>query len=103
MKRTNIMLSEDQHRRLTIYARKNGRTLGELVRNAIDAVYNEKEPLEHRRKIALDSYREGLISLGKVAEILGLDPVSARSYLKKQGIPIQAQGMMEIREDALNA
>lgn len=57
----------------------------------------------HRRKAALDSYREGLISLGKVAEILGLDPVSTRSYLKKQGIPIQVQGIAEIQEDVLNA
>jgi predicted HTH domain antitoxin len=103
MKRTNIMLSEDQHRKLTTFARKNGRTLGELVRDAIDAVYNEKEPLEHRRKIALDSYREGLISLGKIAEILGLDPVSARIYLKKEGIPIQGQEIPEIQKDALNA
>lgn len=58
---------------------------------------------QHQRKAALDSYREGLISLGKVAEILGLDPVSARRYLKKHGIPIQSQDLPEIRKDADNA
>jgi predicted HTH domain antitoxin len=55
------------------------------------------------RKAALDSYREGSISLGKVAEILGLDPVSARRYLKEKGIPIRSQDLPEIRKDADNA
>ena len=58
---------------------------------------------QHQRKVALDSYREGLISLGKVAEILGLDPVSARRYLKEKGIPIRSQDLPEIQKDTDNA
>jgi predicted HTH domain antitoxin len=45
--------------------------------------------LEKRKQTALDAYGEGLISLGKLAEFLGLDPVSARLYLKDLGIPLQ--------------
>jgi predicted HTH domain antitoxin len=33
--------------------------------------------LEKRKQKALDAYGEGLISLGKLSEFLGLDPVSA--------------------------
>jgi len=38
--------------------------------------------LEKRKQAALNASGEGLISLGKLAEILGLDPVSSRLYLK---------------------
>jgi predicted HTH domain antitoxin len=38
--------------------------------------------LEKRIQAALNASGEGLISLGKLAEILGLDPVSSRLYLK---------------------
>ena len=31
MKRTNIMLSEDQHRKLKLYAKKEGRTLSMIL------------------------------------------------------------------------
>jgi len=70
------------------------------TKKKVKIVLSEKR---HRRKAALDSYREGYISLGKVAEVLGLDPVSARRYLKKQGIPIRSQDLPEIRNDADNA
>jgi predicted HTH domain antitoxin len=70
------------------------------TKKKVSIVLSEKR---HRRKAALDSYREGLISLGKVAEILGLDPVSARRYLKEKGIPIRSQDLPEIQKDADNA
>ncbi|MEW6215674.1 MAG: UPF0175 family protein [Nitrospirota bacterium] len=103
MKRTNIMLTDEQHKRLKSCAKKEGRTLGELVREALDSTYKRKNIFEHRKNIALDAYQEGLISLGKLAEILGLDIVSARLYLKEKNIPLKVQDLQEIARDAVNA
>jgi len=103
MKRTNIMLTDDQHRRLKSSSKKEGRTLGELVRGAVDAAYEKKDSIEHRKIVALEAYKEGFISLGKLAETLGLDVVSARLYLKEHNIPLRTQEPIEIKQDAVNA
>jgi len=103
MKRTNIMLTESQHKKLKSYARKQGRTLGELVREAVDSVYGKKDTLDKRREVALGAYREGFISIGKLAEILGIDPVSARQYLQEKGIPQKVQEPGEIAADSRHA
>ena len=102
MKRTNIMLTDEQHRKLKSYAKRGEGTLGGLVREALDVTYG-KDALEHRQSIALEAYREGLISLGKLSEVLGIDVVSARLYLKKHGVRIMLQKQSEILEDAVNA
>jgi predicted HTH domain antitoxin len=103
MKRTNILLKDDQHKKLKLYAKKEGATLGELVRDALDVVYRKKDPIEQRREVALSAYREGFISLGKLGEVLGLDPVSARDYLRERGIPVRVQDGGELTSDAKNA
>ena len=103
MKRTNIMLTENQHKTIKAYARKEGKTLGSMVRDALDVVYKKKDILERRKQTALNAYGEGLVSLGKLAEILGLDPVSARLYLKDLGIPLQVQDRSGAVGDAANA
>jgi predicted HTH domain antitoxin len=103
MKRTNIMLSDDQHKKLKRYAKREGRTLGGLVREALDVVYKSKDKLEQRRQVAISAYKEGFISLGKLAEVLGLDPVSARNYLKEHEISIQSQDLKDLAQDSENA
>jgi predicted HTH domain antitoxin len=103
MKRTNIMLTENQHKTIKAYARKEGKTLGSMVRDALDVVYKKKDILERRKQTALNAYGEGLISLGKLAEILGLDPVSARLYLRDLGIPLQVQDRSGAAGDAVDA
>ena len=103
MKRTNIMLNDDQHKLLKRYAKKEGRTLGGLVRDALDTVYKKKDALDQRREVALSAYQEGFISLGKLAEVLGLDPVSARAYLRDNNIPILTQDPEDVMLDAENA
>lgn len=42
MQRTQIYLSEDQRRRLTILSQKRGVTISELIRDAIAQVYSEQ-------------------------------------------------------------
>ena len=103
MKRTNILLKDEQHKKLKLHAKKEGATLGELVREALDVVYRKKDPVEQRREVALSAYREGFISLGKLGEVLGLDPVSARDYLKERGILVGVQDSGELASDAKNA
>ncbi len=103
MKRTNIMLTADQHKAVKAYAKKQGKTLGRMVREALDSAYSKRDPLETRRRTAVDAYREGLISLGKLAEVLGLDPVSARLYLKGKGIALLVQDTAELDSDTANA
>jgi predicted HTH domain antitoxin len=103
MKRTNIMLDDEQHKMLKTYARKEGRTLGGMVREAIDTVYKKKDALDRRREVALHAYQEGFISLGKLAEVLGLDPVSARAYLRTHGIALLSQDVRDAAQDAENA
>ena len=100
MKRTNILLTDGQHKAIKAYAKKEGKTLGRMVREALDVAYRKKDPLEQRRETAIAAYREGFISLGKLAEVLGLDPVSARIYLKESGIPLLVQDLDEARRDA---
>jgi len=97
------MLSDEQHKKLKQYAKKEGRTLGGLVRDALDIVYKKKDRLEQRRQVAVSAYNEGFISLGKLAEILGLDPVSTRKYLNERGIPIQTQDLNTSAQDIENA
>jgi len=97
------MLSDEQHKKLKQYAKKEGRTLGGLVRDALDIVYKKKDRLDQRRQVAVSAYSEGFISLGKLAEILGLDPISARKYLNEKGIPIQTQDLNTSAQDIENA
>jgi predicted HTH domain antitoxin len=59
--------------------------------------------LEERKKIAISAYKEGFISLGKVAEVLGLDQISARNYLKGHSISLQTQDLSDLRKDTKNA
>lgn len=103
MKRTNIMLTDDQHKILKAFAKKEGKTLGELVRGALDATYKKKNRIEHARQIALEAYKEGFISIGKLSEILGVDIVSLRLYLKEQGIPLKTQEREDVYKDVVNA
>ena len=86
MKRTNILLTEEQHKILKRYAQKETKTMGELVRDAVDQVYQKQDEIERRKHVAIDAYQEGFISLGRLAEILGMDPVTTRNYLRQKKI-----------------
>lgn len=103
MKRTNILLTDKQHKIIKRYSRKEGKTMGELIRNAIDQVYQGKDTVENRRALATEAYKEGLLGLGRLAEVLGMDPISTRDYLLENGTPLQAQDYEDILKDIANA
>ncbi|HYS43355.1 MAG TPA: hypothetical protein VEM32_05175 [Geobacteraceae bacterium] len=62
----------------------------------------KREILDVEKK-ALADYRDGSISLGKLAEIIGLDPVSACRYIQEHGIIVACQELDEIMVDSENA
>jgi len=97
------MLSEKQRKKLKEHARSQGRTMGSVIREAVDRTYEAKGCLEERRAVAVRAYEEGLISLGKLAEILGLDPVSIRLHLKELGIRLRVQDVPAAVRDASHA
>ena len=51
----------------------------------------------------IDAYQKGEISLGKFAKEIGMDPVSARDFLKSHGIKIQTCDTLDIPSDTKNA
>ena len=102
MIRTNVMLTPRQHAHLKQQARNSHRTLGELVRDAVDSAF-PLDGVERRRHVALAAYQEGFISLGKLAEALGLDSISTRNYLQEHGINLMVQEAAEVLADAANA
>jgi predicted HTH domain antitoxin len=102
MIRTNVMLTPHQHITLKQMSTSMHRTLGELVRDAIDSTITV-DTVERRHQVAIAAYREGFISLGKLAQSLGVDPLTARNYLKERGLQQLVQDVDEIRADAANA
>jgi predicted HTH domain antitoxin len=102
MIRTNVMLTPHQHITLKQMSTSMHRTLGELVRDAIDSTITV-DTVERRHQVAIAAYREGFISLGKLAQSLGVDPLTARNYLKERGLQQLVQDVDEVMADAANA
>lgn len=62
-------------------------TVGELVRQAVQTCYQtEWLGLTAAQRQALEAYRGGYVSLGKLAETMGLTPLKAREWLNERGI-----------------
>ncbi|MBM4155411.1 MAG: ribbon-helix-helix protein, CopG family [Lentisphaerae bacterium] len=75
-------------RNLKHLARRRGRTVGELVRQAISVCYQpEMEGLSASHRQAVEAYRGGYISIGKLAEALGSTVLDARRWLNERSVP----------------
>jgi hypothetical protein len=75
-------------RGLKAIARTRGRSVGELVRQAIASCYQpELLDLTAAQRQALEAYRGGFISLGKLAEAMGRHVLRMREWLREHGIP----------------
>jgi len=46
MLRTQVSLTQEQHRRLTTLASETGRSMSDLIRNAIDSTYGHQRTAE---------------------------------------------------------
>ncbi|ODS38856.1 MAG: hypothetical protein A7316_06880 [Candidatus Altiarchaeales archaeon WOR_SM1_86-2] len=67
----------------------------EFIKDAIKTLFSARKDL--RIKVAMEMYRKGKISLGKVAEVVDVDYDEARELLIKEGIEIK-QGSGPLRE-----
>lgn len=81
MKRTQILLPDNLHRKLLRQAKVRKASVGDLIRQAVERAY-----FVGLDDLALVAYRNGLISLGKLAEISGTDPARALDLLREKGI-----------------
>lgn len=62
-------------------------TVGALVRQAVQTCYQtEWLGLTAAQRQALEAYRGGYISLGKLAEVMGLTPLRLRQWLNERGL-----------------
>ncbi len=59
----------------------------ELVAEALDQIWRSN--LKLRRVIVIDAYLEGVISLSKAAELLGLSRWQLQQEFLEQGIPLR--------------
>lgn len=70
-------------------AQHRKQTVGELVRRAINMCYQpDFLGLSEVQRQALEAYRGGYVSLGKLAEQLGVSPVDARRWLIEHDIEL---------------
>jgi predicted transcriptional regulator len=97
MKRTQILLPDDLHRKLLRQAKARKASLGDLIRQAVERAY-----FVELDDFALAAYRNGLISHGKLAEISGTDPARALDLLREKGITplFGPDSVEEARQDA---
>lgn len=97
MKRTQILLPDDLHRRLRRQARARKTSMGDLIRQALERAY-----FPRLDEVALTAYRNGLISLGKLAQLSGSDPARTLELLHERGITplFGPETAEEARQDA---
>lgn len=83
----HLKLDAETDENLKRMASAQGKSKGQLVREAISACYqtsSEDLPLRHRQ--ALEAYQGGFISLGKLARAFGIHVLEMRRWLSARGI-----------------
>lgn len=82
-------------------ARKREVSVGELVRQAVLSCYQlELLNLNQIQRRALEAYQGGYISLGKLAEEMGMNIWNIRKWLEEHDIP---QNNSYLEDDVKNA
>lgn len=68
-------------------AKTRRQTVGELVRRAIATCYQvDQLGLTDQQRQAMEAYRGGFISIGKLSEIMGRSVLDMRPWLNEHGI-----------------
>ena len=74
--------------RLKGLAQRRGVSVATLVRQALVSTYQPQLlDLSHRHRQAVEAYQGGFISLGRLAEALGLTVLEARAWLNEHEVP----------------
>ena len=84
----HIKIDSKTDKSLKKLAYEKGKSKGQLVREAITACYQASlEELPVRQAQALAAYQGGYISMGKLAEVMGMHVLDLRNWLNDHGIP----------------
>lgn len=84
----HIKISSDIANGLRHLSEQRHLSVSELVRLALNSCYQiETLSLKESEKQALEAYRGGYISLGKLAQIMGFHPLKLRQWLLEHNIP----------------
>jgi hypothetical protein len=74
-------------RGLKTLAKHRGQTMGELVRQALSSCYQpDLAGMTAPQRQAFEAWRGGFISLGKLAQVMGLAPLAMREWLAGHGV-----------------
>lgn len=83
----HVKLDGETDGKLKKLAYDQGKSKGQLVREAIAACYQTSlADLPLRQRQAIAAYQGGYISLGRLARAMGLHALELRSWLKAHGI-----------------
>jgi len=97
----NVKLSPETVRSLEQLARTRGQSVDELVQAALVNCYQtDLLQLPQSQRRAVEGYLEGYLSIGKLAEKMGMHVLELRHWLAEHGL---AQNSRFAEEDAANA
>jgi len=83
----HVKLDGETDGKLKKLAYEQGKSKGQLVREAIAACYQTAmEDLPLRQRQAVAAYQGGYISLGKLARAMGMHVLELRGWLEEHGI-----------------
>jgi len=84
----HIKISRDTVKKLRKLAEHRKQTMGELVRQAVSSCYQlDFMDMPENHKEAVAAYKGGFISIGKLAEIMGMHALDIRTWLRERNIP----------------
>ncbi len=97
----HIKVTPDLAKGLKSLSKKRETSVGELVRQAVHSCYQlDLLNLNERHRRALEAFRGGYISLGKLAEEMGMNIWNTRKWLEEHNI---AQNNSFLEDDVKNA
>lgn len=97
----HIKLKPELANGLKTLSRKRATSVGELVRQAVISCYQlELLDLGEKQRRAIEAFQGGYISLGKLAEEMGMNVLKIRKWLEEHDIP---QNNSFLEDDVKNA
>lgn len=97
----NVEVSRETVRSLEQLSRARGESVDDLVRAALVSCYQtELLHLPQGQKRAIEAYLEGYLSIGKLAEKMGMHVLDLRRWLAEHGL---GQNSRFAAEDVTNA
>ena len=97
----HIKVTPELAKGLKMLSRKRETSVGELVRQAVNSCYQlDLLNLSEQQRRAVEAFKGGYISLGKLSEEMGMRVWNTRRWLEEHGI---AQNNSFLNEDLKNA